>query len=197
MVTPEEIMATYISDPRDSYFVHGRPPIEKVEVVAYNPLWPEIYMEVASSIENELGLSLQKIDHVGSTSIPGAAAKPVIDIDLTVADPADEGSYLPALENMGFELIVREPRFHEHRLFHLSQPRINLHVFGPNCPETIRHLLFRDWLRQSEGDRNIYSTAKMDAVNGCGLDVEQYNKNKSKVVHDIYRKIFLSLGFID
>lgn len=197
MSNKKEIMAHYIADPKDSFFVHGTPPLETVEVVAYDISWPETYAEVSNSIENELGSRIQKIDHIGSTAIPGIAAKPVIDIDLTVADPDDEENYLPALENLGFQLIVREPRFHGHRLFHLKKPRVNLHVFGPDCPETVRHLLFRDWLRQSDEDCQRYENAKLKAVKGCSVDIARYHENKQRVVHDIYRKIFQSLGYLD
>lgn len=197
MISKKEIMAHYIADPQDSYFVHGSPPIETVEVVAYDILWPRVYADVSSSIRKKLGSCVKKIDNIGSTAIPGIAAKPVIDIDLTVANPADEDNYLPALESLGFHLIVREPRFHGHRLFHLENPRVNLHVFGPDCPETVRHLLFRDWLRQSEDDCQRYANAKLEAVEDCRLDIEKYHENKKKVVHDIYRKIFQSLGYLD
>lgn len=197
IIVSKSIITHYSIDPQDSYFVHGSPPVETVEIVDHDCSWPEIYAEVASSIESELGLRVQKIDHIGSTAIPGIAAKPVIDIDLTVADPTDEESYLPALEKLGFKLIVREPRFHGHRLFHLEKPRVNLHVFGPNCPETIRHLLFRDWLRQSTNDCHLYANAKLEAVKGCRSDIAKYHENKQKVVHEIYMKIFKSLGLVD
>lgn len=124
----KSILMHYIASSEDSFFVNGSPHIETVEVVAYDNSWSEKYAKVALSIKNELGLNVQKIDHVGSTAVPGIAAKPWIDIDLTVADPTDEESYLPALENLGFKLIVREPRFHGHRLFHHENPRVNLHV---------------------------------------------------------------------
>lgn len=196
MVSPKEIMEHYVIDPQDSYFVNGVPPIENVVVVAYDPLWPNIYSTLASKIKNKLGSHLLKIDHVGSTAVPGLAAKPVIDIDLTVADAADEKTYLLALESLGYRLIVREPRFHGHRLFHYNNPRVNLHVFTRDTPETVRHLLFRDWLRQSEKDCKLYADAKFEAINGCSFDIQKYHKNKSKVVHDIYNKIFNQLGFI-
>jgi GrpB-like predicted nucleotidyltransferase (UPF0157 family) len=132
---------------------------------------------------------------VGSTAVPGLAAKPVIDIDLTVADAADEKTYVLALEGLGYRLIVREPRFHGHRLFHYDNPRVNLHVFTRDTPETARHLLFRDWLRQSEKDCKIYADAKFEAIKDCNLDIEKYHENKSKVVRDIYQKIFKQLGY--
>ncbi|EMF0790083.1 GrpB family protein [Klebsiella quasipneumoniae] len=144
----------------------------------------------------ELGSNLLEIDHVGSTAVPGLAAKSIIDIDLTVADAADEKTYVSALENLGYRLIVREPRFHGHRLFHHDNPRVNLHVFTQDTPETARHLLFRDWLRQSEKDCKLYANAKFEAVKDCSFDIQKYHENKSKVVHDIYQRIFNHLGFI-
>lgn len=194
---PKSILTHYNINPKDSFFVNGSPPVEIVEVVDYDCSWPETYAKVAVAIEQKLGSSVQKIDHIGSTAIPGIAAKPWIDIDLTVANPTDEESYLPALENLGFQLIVREPRFHEHRLFHLEKPKINLHVFAKNCPETIRHLLFRDWLRQSPEDCQLYANAKLAAVKDCRLDIAKYHENKQKVVHEIYTKIFKAVGLID
>lgn len=196
MVSPKEIMQHYVIDPQDSYFVNGVPPIENIAVVAYDPLWPEIYSSLASTIENKLGSNLLRIDHIGSTAVPGLAAKPVIDIDLTVADATDEKTYVLALESLGYKLIVREPRFHGHRLFHYDNPRVNLHVFTQDTPETIRHVLFRDWLRQSKKDCQLYADVKLDAIKGCSLDIQQYHENKSKVVREIYQKIFKHLGYI-
>jgi GrpB-like predicted nucleotidyltransferase (UPF0157 family) len=196
MVSPKEIMQHYVIDPQDSYFVNGVPPIENVAVVAYDPLWPEIYSSLASTIKNKLGSNLLRIDHIGSTAVPGLAAKPVIDIDLTVADATDEKTYVLALESLGYKLIVREPRFHGHRLFHYDNPRVNLHVFTQDTPETIRHVLFRDWLRQSKKDCQLYADVKLDAIKGCSCDIQKYHENKSKVVRHIYQKIFNELGFI-
>lgn len=196
MFSPTELMKHYVIDPQDSYFVNGVPPIENVAVVAYDPLWPNIYSALASKIMIELGSNLLEIDHVGSTAVPGLAAKSIIDIDLTVADAADEKTYVSALENLGYRLIVREPRFHGHRLFHHDNPRVNLHVFTQDTPETARHLLFRDWLRQSEKDCKLYANAKFEAVKDCSFDIQKYHENKSKVVHDIYQRIFNHLGFI-
>ncbi|MEG1350027.1 MAG: GrpB family protein [Hafnia sp.] len=100
------------------------------------------------------------------------------------------------LENLGYRLIVREPRFHGHRLFHYENPRVNLHVFTQDTPETVRHLLFRDWLRQSEKDCKLYADAKFEAIKGCSFDIHKYHENKSKVVHNIYQRIFKHLGYI-
>ena len=93
------------------------------------------------------------IEHVGSTAVPGLAGKNVVDIDLTVTNPADEEAYVPALSSIGYILTVREQSWHQHRCLQLQSPRANVHVFGSDCPETIRHRMFRDWLSTHPGDR--------------------------------------------
>ena len=88
----------------------------------------------------------------------------VIDIDLTVADPAREQDYVPALETAGFWLIIREPWWHGHRMLQSDQPPCNLHVFGFDSPELIKHRIFRDWLRGNPGERDRYAAAKRQAA---------------------------------
>ena len=90
---------------------------------------------------------MQLLEHAGSTSVPGLAAKPRIDIMLAVPDSADEPSYVPALEAAGYVLRIREPDWYEHRVFKGPDTDVNLHVFSAGCPEIARMLLFRDWLR--------------------------------------------------
>jgi hypothetical protein len=86
---------------------------------------------------------------------PGTGAKPVIDIDLTVADPGRERAYVPALEMAGFRLTIREPWWHGHRMLQADEPPCNLHVFGFDSPELIKHRIFREWLRGNPGDRDV------------------------------------------
>jgi len=88
-----------------------------------------------------------QLEHVGSTSVPGLAAKPVIGIDLMVADPGRERDYVPALEAVGFRLVIREPWWYGHLALRAGEPARSLHVFGPDSPELARHRSFRDWLR--------------------------------------------------
>ena len=96
-----------------------------------------------------------QIEHGGSTSVPGLAAKPIIDLLLVVADSAEEDAYAPALEAAGYVLRIREPGWYEHRLFKGPDTDINLHVFSSGCPEIDRMLLFRDWLRSNAADRDL------------------------------------------
>ena len=142
----------------------GRPTPGPVEVVPYDPDWPARYEQVAERVGAALGDRVLGLEHVGSTSVPGLAAKPVIDVDLTVADSSDEDAYLHDLEAAGFGLVVREPSWHQHRALTHADPRTNLHVFSPDCPEVVRHRLFRDWLREHPDDLALYRDAKTGAA---------------------------------
>jgi GrpB-like predicted nucleotidyltransferase (UPF0157 family) len=102
------------------------------------------------------------VEHVGSTSVAGLAAKPVIDILLEVQSSADEDSYLPSLATGGYRLKIREPGWHEHRMFKGPDTDVNLHVFSLGCSEIERMLKFRDWLRANPGDREIYERVKRE-----------------------------------
>jgi GrpB-like predicted nucleotidyltransferase (UPF0157 family) len=193
--TNEEITRHHDPAPDANPWVHGPPAPAPVVIVGYDPDWPRRYATLAAAIRAALGDAVLGLDHVGSTSVPGLAAKDVIDIDLTVADPRDEGAYLPSLERLGYDLTVREPWFHEHRCLRLERPRVNLHVFGPDCPESIRHRMFRDWLRTHAKDRERYANAKRAAVPGGG-HVMDYNARKQDVIREIYDRLFRAAGML-
>lgn len=195
MPTAAEITRHHDPDPDESPWVSGPPPPEVVQVVPYDPAWPDRYRDLANSIQTALGDAVLGIEHVGSTSVAGLAAKDVIDIDLTVADPREEAAYLPALESVGYTLTVREPSWHQHRCLRLTRPRANLHVFGPDCPEVIRHRMFRDWLRTHPEDRALYERAKRSAIPGGG-HVMDYNARKQPVVREIYDRLFRAAGML-
>jgi GrpB-like predicted nucleotidyltransferase (UPF0157 family) len=172
-----------------------------LEVVEYDDGWPADFARVAARVRDALGDAVLEINHVGSTSVPGLPAKPVIDVDLVVADPADEAAYVPALVTEGFVHTIREPWWHEHRLLRGQDPVTNLHVFGPDCPEVVRHLMFHDWLVEHADDRELYADAKRAAAaemntrpgGGTGMD---YNRHKEPVVHEIYQRMFRAHGLL-
>ncbi|WP_176088671.1 GrpB family protein [Achromobacter anxifer] len=195
MPTPADIMRHYESDPDEMPWVRGKPAPEQVHVVPYDPDWPVRYERLAAQVRQALGAVALDVEHMGSTAVPGLPAKPVIDIDLAVADPAREDEYVPALEALGYALILREPSWHQHRLLQLASPRVNLHVFGPDCPENIRHRMFRDWLRAHGADRDLYAQAKHAAADGV-MQVMEYNKRKESVLRGIYERMFRAAGFI-
>jgi GrpB-like predicted nucleotidyltransferase (UPF0157 family) len=191
--TFKEITRHHDPDPSENPWVSEPPASEVVEIVACNPEWPNRFRTLAEDVRAALGDAALEVEHVGSTSVAGLAAKDVIDMDLTVADPRDEDVYLPPLERIGYVLTVREPSWHEHRCLRLANPRANLHVFGPDCPETIRHRMFRDWLRANPADRRLYEDAKRAAVAGEG-NVMDYNARKQDVIREIYDRLFRAAG---
>ena len=171
-----------------------------IEVIDPDPDWPRQYDALAGRIREALGWRVLQLEHVGSTAVPGLPAKPVIDIDLTVADPGREQDYVPALEAAGFRLRVREPWWHGHRVLRADEPTCNLHVFGFDSPELIKHRIFRDWLRGNPGDRDRYAAIKRQAAadaNAAGEHVMQYNARKQQVIREIYHRAFTAAGLLE
>ncbi|KAI0203548.1 GrpB domain protein [Astrocystis sublimbata] len=192
MATAQEIVTILEFDPKDAERVARRPQ-KPLEIVEYNKEWPAKFADVESIIRGALGNRVVLLQHVGSTSVPGLAAKDIIDIDLEVADPADEDSYVPDLKTAGFQLLFREPKWYNHRFFHLEDPYTNLHVFGPGCPEAARHRMFRDWLREHEDDRQLYAESKREAASlslAANEGTMEYTYRKEPVVRDILRRMF-------
>ena len=150
-----------------------------------DPSWPEQYAEQAARIRAALGERVLVLEHTGSTSVPGLAAKPVIDMLLLVADPTDEAAYVPDLERAGFLLHLREPGWHEHRLLRGSDPAVNLHVFADGSPEAERMLLFRDRLRDHPDELERYARAKRELAARRWAVVQDYADAKSEVVEGI------------
>jgi GrpB-like predicted nucleotidyltransferase (UPF0157 family) len=184
--------------PGSSPWVVGGP-VTDVAVVSPDPDWPKHFALLSDQIRGVLGWRALNIEHVGSTSVPDLAAKPIIDIDLTVADPADEASYVPTLEQIGFELRVREPWWFEHRLLKKADPHCHLHVFGYDSPELVKHRIFRDWLRGNPDEVAFYARIKHEAAAAArkaGEHSMQYNLRKQEGVRDIYDRAFLAMGLL-
>jgi GrpB-like predicted nucleotidyltransferase (UPF0157 family) len=199
VATFEEITRHDDFDPDDNPWVGDQPVVAPIAVVDPDPSWPAQFEELAHRIRTALGDRVLELEHVGSTSVPDLPAKPVIDVDLTVVDSSDESAYVPALERVGFELTIRELRWHEHRCLVATAPRSNLHVWSPDCPEAIRHRLFRDWLRDHPEDRDRYANAKRasaDASNAAEEDVMSYNLRKQPVVREILDRMFRAHGML-
>lgn len=151
----------------------------------YDPAWPALYEVEAAKIRGALGATALGVWHVGSTSVPGLAAKPLIDINLAVADSADEAAYVPALTAAGYWLRHREPDWHEHRMLKGADPEVNLHVFTAGCVELERMLAFRDWLRTDAADRALYEQTKRTLGARVWAHVQDYADAKGEVVETI------------
>lgn len=157
----------------------------QIQIMDYDPRWPEVFRLEADRIRTLLGCRALQIEHSGSTSVPGLAAKPIIDILLVVADSSDEPAYAPILERGGYSLRIREPNWHEHRMFKGPAADINLHVFSSGCPEINRILNFRDWLRSNAADRDLYEQTKRDLAEKEWADVQDYADAKTAVIAEI------------
>ncbi len=157
----------------------------KVVVVDYDPDWPRQFAAEAGKIRAALGDRVLLLEHAGSTSVPGLAAKPIIDIVLVVRDSSDEAAYVPPLEAVGYVLRVREPDWYQHRVLKRVGPAVNLHVFSPGCPETERMLLMRDWLRAHEDDRDLYERTKRELAQRDWKYTQNYADAKTTVVEEI------------
>ncbi len=151
----------------------------------YDPAWAATYETLAARIRAALGPIATAVEHVGSTSVPGLAAKPIIDINLIVVDSADESAYVPALEAIGYVLHVREPGWHEHRLLRLEEPRVNLHVFTDGSSEHARMITFRDRLRSDPAALELYLTTKQRLAARHWERLQDYADEKSSVVEQI------------
>lgn len=173
------------------------PSVGRIEIVEPDPAWPDVFADIAERVRRALGARVLHLEHVGSTAVPDLPAKPVIDIDLIVASPADEDAWCAPLQRAGFTLTVREPWWYEHRVLKLADPRAHLHVFSPAAPEPWKHRIFRDHLRRDTSDRELYARTKRDAAK-LATDAEEtmmaYNARKEAVIHDVYARAFRAAG---
>jgi GrpB-like predicted nucleotidyltransferase (UPF0157 family) len=161
------------------------PLVQPIQIVDYDPAWPQLFAHEAARVQAALGDRIRMLEHVGSTSVPGLAAKPKIDMLLVVANSADELAYVPALEAVGYVLQIREPEWYEHRMFKGPDTDINLHVFSVGCPEIDRVLLFRNWLRSNPADRQVYEHTKRELARQTWTYMQQYADAKTTLVEQI------------
>jgi GrpB-like predicted nucleotidyltransferase (UPF0157 family) len=170
--------------------------IEKREIVIvdYDPRWSDQFQKHADILSRALGSKALGIEHVGSTSVPGLAAKPIIDIDVLVEDSSDEAAYLLALLRAGYVLRVREPDWHQHRMFRTPELDVHVHIFSQGCPEVIRHLAFRDRLRTCLEDRLLYESVKRKLAREDWSDMNAYARAKSEVVEQILGRTLPGAG---
>jgi GrpB-like predicted nucleotidyltransferase (UPF0157 family) len=176
-MSEEQIRAATVGEPRT---LSGR-----LRLVEYDPGWPALFEREAVRIRAALGERALRLDHTGSTSVPGLAAKPIVDMLLVVADSAEESAYGPDLEAAGYVLRIREPDWYEHRVFKGPDMDVNLHVLSAGCEEVDKILLFRDWLRAHPDDRALYEHAKRSLIEREWQYTQQYADAKTEVIEAI------------
>lgn len=167
---------------------------DSILLVDYDPSWPEFFNREAVRIRGALAERAVQLEHVGSTSVPGLSAKPRIDIVLSVADSAEERSYVPSLEEVGYVLRIREPDWYEHRLLKGPDTDVNVHVFSSGCVEVERMIVFRDWLRSHPEDRALYERTKRDLASKRWKLVQNYADAKSEIVVQILSRASAGRG---
>ena len=164
-----------------SFRLIGGPEGGRVRLSPYRPEWAERFAAERERIAAALGPSAERIEHVGSTSVPGLDAKPIVDILVAVADPADP-SVCAALEATGYVLRVHEER---HRMFRTPERDVHVHLWVAGTDEITRHLEFRDRLRASEADRRAYSELKHRLAEREWDDINDYADAKSALIAEI------------
>lgn len=157
----------------------------QIYLAPYDPAWPAQYEAEAAKIRAALGEAALALEHVGSTSIPGLPAKPIIDIILCVADSADEDSYVPALTAQGYRLHLREPEWEQHRVMKGDDPMVNLHVFTVGSPELTRMVALRDRCRTYPEELKLYKETKQALASQVWRHVQHYANAKGEVVEAI------------
>ena len=153
-----------------------------IVIVTYDLSWPARFVAERQRIVDALGPTARRVDHVGSTSVPGLDAKPIIDIDLSVPDPDNESAYLPALERAGYRLRVRQPG---HRMVRTVGLDVHVHICREGSEWERRHLLFRDWLRFDDADRDAYAALKHELAQREWADMNAYADAKGVLISEI------------
>jgi GrpB-like predicted nucleotidyltransferase (UPF0157 family) len=157
----------------------------QIYLATYDPAWPAQYEDEAAKIRAALGERTLALEHVGSTSIPGLSAKPIIDIILCVADSSDEDAYVPLLTAQGYRLHLREPEWEQHRVMKGDNPLVNLHVFTLGSPELARMVGFRNRCRNHPEELRLYKGVKEGLARQTWRHVQHYANAKGEVVEAI------------
>ncbi len=171
-----------------------KPHNAQINLVEYDPGWPGLFEKEADRVLCVLGDKVLRLEHVGSTSVPGLCAKPIIDMLLVLADSSDELSYVPALEAAGYILRIREPEWFEHRVLKGPDSDINLHVFSPGASEIEKMLCFRDRLRANATDRIKYAEVKRRLAKNMWRHVQHYADAKTAIVEEIIARANANQG---
>jgi len=158
----------------------------RVALHDYDERWPDAFAEhrrriveaLAPSDSAPSGIAVD-VEHIGSTSVPGLAAKPIVDVVVAVPDITAEEDYLDPLLAAGYELRVREPG---HRLVRTPERSVHVHVYEQGAAAIDEYLLLRDHLRTDAADRELYASVKRDLLDRRWDDMNDYADAKTEVV---------------
>jgi GrpB-like predicted nucleotidyltransferase (UPF0157 family) len=162
--------------------------VDPIRIVEYDPGWPARFAQWERAIRAGLGAAARRVEHVGSTSVPGLPAKPIVDVQVSVTDLNDESRYVPQLERAGVQLRSRDD-WHRYLRPLPGQPRdVHVHVCAEGSAWESEHLLLRDYLRTDPAARAVYAAVKRDAATVWADDHYAYTDAKSEVILTILGK---------
>ena len=153
-----------------------------IVLVDYDPSWPMRFQDERAKITTALGAEAIRVEHIGSTAVPGLAAKPIIDVLVTLADIEDESRYLPAVQRAGYVLRVREPG---HRMVRTPELDVHVHIWPDDDPAVTAHLAFRNRLRSNTDDRDLYAATKRRLAQQDWPTMNHYADAKTDVILQI------------
>ena len=157
-----------------------------VEIAEYDAAWMQRYAIARERIATALGAAALQIEHIGSTAVPGLAAKPIVDVLVVVERPAAP-EHEAALTAVGYVLRVREP---QHRMFRTPERDVHVHLWPAGSIEIERYLKLRDHLRANDEDREAYAALKRElAARGEWRDTNDYAEAKGPFIEGVLERI--------
>jgi GrpB-like predicted nucleotidyltransferase (UPF0157 family) len=165
----------------DAVFIGG-PEKRDIVIEDYDPAWTARFEQVHAALQQALGPAAHRIEHFGSTAVPGLGAKGIIDVMVTVDDADDEPAFGPLLERHGFHIRVRQPG---HRMYRTPDLDVHVHILTEGSEAARIRLLFRDWLRHDESDRRLYEHTKRELARQDWAATNAYSEAKGAVVAEI------------
>jgi GrpB-like predicted nucleotidyltransferase (UPF0157 family) len=172
-------------EPIENGFLIGGNERRAIVLVDYDSSWPVRFQDERAKLTTALGTEAIGIEHIGSTAVPGLAAKPIIDVLVTVADIQDEPRYLPALQRAGYVLRVREPG---HRMVRTAGLDVHVHIWPDGDPAVTAYLAFRNRLRSSIAHRDFYAATKRRLAQQDWPTMDDYADAKSDVILQILNR---------
>lgn len=164
--------------------------MRKIVIVPYDQRWPEMYLKEAAKIKAIFGRELISIHHIGSTSIPGMSAKPIIDIMPIVRDIESVDAFNPDMVELGYE--IRGEYGISGRRFFVKRGQAgrthHVHSYAPGNPEIARHLDFRDYLMAHQEQAQAYASLKLALAEAHPNDIEAYMAGKDQFITETIRK---------
>jgi GrpB-like predicted nucleotidyltransferase (UPF0157 family) len=174
----------------DEILVGGMEPAT-IRVVAYDPSWPDRFEAEEKRLRAALGERARRIEHIGSTAVPGLAAKPIVDVLVEINQFEDHARYCESLQAAGYELRVREAN---HLMFRTPDRDVHVHIWPAGSENIEPHLIFRDWLRSHPDDRRLYERTKQELARRAWPDMNYYAEAKNPVIGKIMARARTSAG---